>query len=229
MFSRRNGSPRRLGVHGFLLLASAALIDPFAAAAVELDLAPYVGIAGGVHFWPAYSNRDEVEADTEPGYSWSALVGLEVAAPSQGSAGDDGLPPIASLERFSVRFDVGVGQRFSPIHGINDSTTQRTGDGKTLQATSLHLNAWPGYRVSERWRIYAGAGGGGTWLRALGSDKRVWSAEVGLGAQVDLPTTGVETRLDIGWRSFFANSTKLRDALADFDAHGVTIGLFLLF
>ena len=25
----------------------------------------YAGIQGGVHFWPAYSNRDQVEADTD--------------------------------------------------------------------------------------------------------------------------------------------------------------------
>lgn len=84
-------------------------------------------------------------------------------------------------------------------------------------------------RVTTAVRIYAGGGGGGTWLRGLGSDKRVWSAQTGFGVLLDLPLEGCSARIDLGWRSFFANSAKLRDALADFDAHGGTLGFQVAF
>ncbi|MEM9177406.1 MAG: hypothetical protein AAGC67_19500, partial [Myxococcota bacterium] len=38
----------------------------------------YLGLHVGTHFWPAYSNRDQVEADTTPGYSYGIVGGLEL-------------------------------------------------------------------------------------------------------------------------------------------------------
>lgn len=184
---------------------------------------PYVGLQGGVFLWPAYSNRDEVEADTGPGFAWAIVGGLDFESDHAGVLSSS--PPLPLLERLGGRLELEVGQRFAGIHGINDGPLQLTGDGKTLRATSVQLNLWPAVRVAHALRVYLGGGGGGAWIRGLGSDKRVWSAQVGFGVLIDLPIQGHPVRLDLGWRSFFANSTKLRDALADFDAHGGSIGL----
>ena len=100
---------------------------------------------------------------------------------------------------------------------------------KAASRTSVQVNLWPAVRVATAVRIYAGGGGGGTWLRGLGSDKRVWSAQTGFGVLIDLPVEGFSARVDLGWRSFFANSAKLRNALADFDAHGAVLGFQVAF
>ena len=194
----------------------------------------YLGLAAGGHAWLAYSNRDEVEADTEPGYGWRAAVGVALfesyTSPSFEASASRSFGRAIS-DRLGARLGVEVGQRFSAIHGINDRSvsSQRTGDGKTLQATTLHVAAWPSVRIAEGWRLYVGGGGGVTWLRGLGSDQRVGSGETGLGVLYALPVERCRLVLDIGWRSFFASSTQLRGALADFDTHGVAIGLQVSF
>ena len=176
------------------LLASIVLAmgDAFADVSAE----PYVGLQGGVFLWPAYSNRDEVEADTGPGFAWAMVGGLDLE--SDDAKALPSLPPSRPLERLSGRLELEVGQRFAGIHGINDGPLQQTGDGKTLRATSVQLNLWPAFRVASALRVYAGGGGGGAWIRGLGSDKRVWSAQVGFGVLFDLPLRGHPVRLDLG-------------------------------
>lgn len=185
---------------------------------------PYVGVQGGVHFWPAYSNRDQVEADTGPGFSWSATGGIVMQAESWGPA-PPGHPVLTTLsERLGVRVEAEVGQRFSDIHGINDNMGQRTGDGKGLSMVHVHLSAWPSWKIASGWTYYAGGGVGASWLRALGSDAVVHSFQVGTGLLIDLPIGRFTPRLDLGWRSVFVDSVELRDRLTDFDAHGGIIG-----
>ena len=215
-------------LHAFagLVLLTSVLLGA-ADASAEVSLEPYVGLQGGVFLWPAYSNRDEVEADTGPGFSWAVVAGLDWAAGRHERLGRATRP--RSVERLSARLELEVGQRFADIHGINDGPSQLTGDGKTLRATSVQVNLWPAVRVATAVRIYAGGGGGGTWLRGLGSDKRVWSAQTGFGVLIDLPVEGFSVRVDLGWRSFFANSAKLRNGLADFDAHGAVLGFQVAF
>lgn len=197
------------------------------AEAAGFEVAPYVGVAGGLFLWPNYSNRDELEADTSPGYAWSGVLGLELRAGARGVASSQ--EPPFSLRRLGARFEVEGGQRIAPIHGINDGPLQLTGDGKLLRATSAQVNLWPHWRVSRRWHLYLGGGGGVTFIRALGSDKRVASGQVGLGAFYAFPVGSFTGRIDIGWRSFFADSTQLRGALSDFDAHGGNLAFQLGF
>jgi len=210
-------TPRNSALVHLLAIASTLIVVHDSKADVQID--PYVGLHAGIYIWPAYSNRDEVEADAEPGYQWGLVGGVNFETDSA----SDEAP--AAIDRLGTRLELEVGQRFSGLHGINDGPVQRTGDGKNLQATSVSFNLWPSVRISQACRFYAGGGGGGTWIRALGSDKRVWSAQTGLGFLIDVPVLGHDARVDLGWRSFFANSTKLRDALADFDAHGAILGL----
>lgn len=198
-----------------------------AAASAQIQTRPYLGIQGGTYLWPAYSNRDQVEADTAPGFAWAVVGGVALEADR---AESPRAPRISrSLRRLGARLELEVGQRFSPIHGINDGVEQRTGDGNVLRATSAHVNLWPSIRLTGAWRLYVGGGGGGTWIQGLGSDKRVWSVQTGLGVLFEIPVETLPLRLDLGWRSFFANSTNLRGALADFDAHGGVLGCQLAF
>lgn len=209
-----------------ILIVSGAL-GPADHARAEILVSPYVEVQGGVSLWPAYSNRDEVEADTGPGFSGALLGGVELSAPEADRV--PGFLERVFRERFSTRIELEANYRYAKIHGVNDGSLQRTGDGKTLRAISALVNVWPTWKFAEGFHVYAGGGGGGTFIRALGSDKRVWNGQVGLGLLIGLPIERVDVQLDLGWRSFFANSTKLRDGLTDFDTHGGVIGFQLGF
>lgn len=214
---------KRRGAHALLLLAVLVhLLDGDAARAAE----GYVGLQAGVHFWPAYSNRDQVEADTNPGFSWAVLGGANLGAQD--------LPHASRLRellspRLGLRLEAEVGQRFSLLHGVNDDMGQRTADGKRIQTTSAHLNVWPSWTIAERFSLYLGGGVGASWIRTLGSDKVRLSLQAGTGLLIELPIDSVPLRLDIGWRSYFASSAEYRDRLVDFNTHGANIGLHLGF
>ena len=77
------------------LLASIVLAmgDAFADVSAE----PYVGLQGGVFLWPAYSNRDEVEADSGPGFAWAMVGGLDLE--SDDARALPSLPPPSRLRR----------------------------------------------------------------------------------------------------------------------------------
>lgn len=186
----------------------------------------YAGIQGGVHFWPAYSNRDQVEADTDAGYSWAGVLGVDLLARD--------LPPDSSLwpflwERLGLRLEIEGGQRYSDLHGVNDDFGQRTADGKSLEATTALFNVWPTVRVTEGWTAYVGGGVGTAWIRTLGSDKLRLGLQAGTGLLIDLPFEAIPMRLDIGWRSFFASSAEYRDRLVDFNTHGAVLGIHVKF
>jgi len=186
----------------------------------------YVGIQGGVHFWPAYSNRDQVEADTDAGYSWGFVLGADLLATDL-----DPRSPVRTFlsDRLGLRLEAEVGQRFSDLHGINDDLGQRTADGKTLQATSAFFNLWPTVRIAGGWTAYVGGGVGSSWIRTLGSDKVRLTLQAGTGVLIELPIDALPVRLDIGWRSFFASSAEYRDRLVDFNTHGAVIGIHVKF
>ena len=182
----------------------------------------YVGLQGGTHFWPAYSNRDQVEADTTPGVSWGAVLGLDLGGESlpEGSGLRSGLS-----SRLRLRVEIEVGQRWSDLHGVNDDLGQRTADGKTVQATSALFNLWPSWTFAEGWSAYLGGGVGNAWVRTLGSDKSRLALQGGAGVLIELPIDAIPARIDIGWRSFFASSAEYRDRLVDFNTHGPVVGI----
>lgn len=182
----------------------------------------YAGLQAGTHFWPAYSNRDQVEADTTPGASWAVVLGLDL--------GSEDLPAQSGLRSalspsLRLRLEVEVGQRFSDLHGVNDDMGQRTADGKTVQATSALFNLWPSWTFAEGWSAYLGGGIGNAWVRTLGSDKSRLALQGGAGVLIELPTEAVPIRIDVGWRSYFASSAEYRDRLVDYNTHGPVVGV----
>lgn len=186
---------------------------------------PFVGVQGGLHLWPAYSNRDQVEADTAPGYSWALVAGVDLGWDPPGSTVSGQRKTQSFVERLGGRVALEAGQRFSDIHGLNTSTGQSTADGSTLRVTTVHLNFWPSYEIIPRWEIYLGIGGGVSWLRGLGSRSRVASFETGLGLRYALPIDAAAIWIDIGWRSYFADGAQFRNSLIDFDTHGAALGV----
>lgn len=189
-------------------------------AAPARAIEPYGGIQLGAYVWPAFSNRNQVEADTLPGISVSLLGGIEMRMNELWPTA-----PTTFGERFGTRIELEVNERISAIHGVNDSAGQRTADGQTLYATSALVNVWPSWQWSPRWRTYLGAGVGVSWIRALGSDASVFSVQTGAGVVVDFPLGSWTLGLDIGWRSLWSSSVELTAGRTDFDSHGGVIGL----
>ena len=187
----------------------------------------YVGLQAGGYVWPAYSNRNQVEADTLPGVAASLLGGVRVRGADMDLLGSR-LSSVLS-GHLGIRSELEVSQRFSAIHGVNDVDGQRTADGQTLYATSLMANTWPEWAWDDRWSTYAGAGVGVTWVRALGSDASVFSVQTGAGVLVDFTVSKMLLTLDVGWRSLWQSSVQLTAGRTDFDAHGGAIGLHLRF
>lgn len=212
-FARRFGR----GLGPTLILSS--LLATSAARAVE----PYASIELGFYFWPAYSNRNQVEADTSPGGSGSLALGVQLGEEDWAALGP-GVPRLIR-ERLGARIEVAGAQRISPIHGVNDKDGQRTADGQTLYATSALANFWPSWAWGDRWRTYAGGGLGASWIRALGSDAAVFSVQTGAGVQIDVPAGDWTFGFDIGWRSLWNASVQLNAGRTDFDAHGAIIGI----
>lgn len=210
---RRGASGFRLAVVFGLVLAA----GPVQAA----DL--HAGVQLGAYVWPAYSNRNQVEADTLPGGAVSLVGGVTTTREDLVSLFPSAPEELA--ERLAARFELEVAQRISPIHGVNDDSGQRTADGQTLYATSILANFWPEWSFGERWATYAGGGPGVTWVRALGSDASVFSVQTGAGVLYDLPVGGGTLRFDFGWRSLWSASVELNAGRTDFDAHGGVLGI----
>jgi len=97
-----------------------------------------VGLRGVIFAWPAYTNRDALGADTGAGFALAVVGGLDLESASAKDISS--LPPPRLLEGFSDRLEREVDQRFAGIHGINDGSLQRTGDGKALRATIVEFD-----------------------------------------------------------------------------------------
>ncbi len=201
-----------------MLVAMAGIGAAWPVAAVE----PYVGIQLGGYVWPAYSNRNQVEADTLPGVAGSVLGGVQLEMNELWPSA-----PTNIGERIGGRVELEISQRISAIHGVNDEAGQRTADGETLYATSALVNLWPSWAWTPRLRLYVGGGLGVSWIRALGSDAPAFSVQTGAGVYVDFPFERFTLGLDVGWRSLWSASVQLDAGRTDFDAHGGAIALHI--
>lgn len=208
------------------VVASIAVVLCTAAASDAFAVDGYLGLQVGTHFWPAYSNRDQVEADTTPGYSYGLVGGVEIGSDDlpDGAAAREAITP-----RLRLRVEAEISQRFSDLHGVNDDMGQRTADGQTIRATTAFFNLWPAWAFNEDVSAYLGGGVGASWIQTLGSDKTRVTFQGGAGVLIDLPVHAVPLRVDLGWRSFFASSAEYRDRLVDFNTHGPIVGLQLEF
>ena len=211
---------------GARALAPIALVVCLFAGAAAHAVEGHVGLQVGTHFWPAYSNRDQVEADTTPGYSWMAVGGIDL--------GREIFPEESWLRtrltpRLRVRMEIEVGQRFSDLHGVNDDLGQRTADGKKIRATNAFFNLWPAWAFTDRVTGYLGGGIGSAWIQTLGSDRMRLALQGGAGFLIELPTEAIPLTVDLGWRSYFASSAEYRDRLVDYNTHGPTVGIQLTF
>ena len=201
------------------LVLGLVFVVPEPAYAVE----PHAGLQIGAYVWPAFSNRNQVEADTLPGLAVSLLLGVTTTPDDLTSLFPSASETIA--ERLSARVELEVAQRFSAIHGVNDELGQRTADGQTLYATSILANFWPAWSWGRGVSTYAGGGPGVSWVRALGSDAAVFSVQTGAGVLVELPFGDGAVHLDLGWRSLWSSSVQLTAGRTDFDAHGGVLGI----
>ena len=163
----------------------------------------YVAVQAGGHLWPDRSNHDDLEADSDPGFSGGAAAGL-----------------IARRGDFSARLEIEAVHRVSAIHGRNSGGDHRSADGEDLHATALSLNLWPAWEFSPGWRLYAGGGGGGSWLQALDDDVIAPHWQAGGGVAYDL---GERFSLDLGYRYYRVAERDLGGFGAGYDTHGPMI------
>lgn len=116
-------TPKRRFVAGLSLLTS--ILIGVGDAVADVSVEPYVGLQGGVFLWPAYSNRDEVEADTGPGFAWAIVGGLDLAS-------DRGevltySPPSRRVERLSGRLELEVASASQAFTGSTMAPSSRPG------------------------------------------------------------------------------------------------------
>ena len=216
---------REPGLRARIVASIAGILGSlWAPAALAID--GHVGLQIGTHFWPAYSNRDQVEADITPGYSYGLVGGVEIGS------GDlpEGSPIRSAITpRLRLRVEIEVSQRRSDLHGVNDDVGQRTADGKTIRATSALFNAWPAWDFNDDVAAYLGGGVGVSWIKTLGSDKTRLTLQGGAGVLIAFPIESLPMNVDLGWRSFFASSAEYRGRLVDLNTHGPIVGIQLEF
>lgn len=200
-----------------------ALFGALVCAGPTRAVEPYAALEVGAYTWPAFSNRNQIEADTLPGLSVSLAGGVEFLA--RDFLSEANTRPGSFLDRLGGRIELAASQRISAIHGVNDDAGQRTADGKTLYATTGLVNGWASWALSDRVRIYGGGGLGMSWIKALGSDATVFSSQSGAGVRFRWPIGSASLDLDLGWRSLWSSSVQLDRGRIDFDAHGGVIGL----
>ena len=188
-------------VIGFLL----ALLTPIAAVAAD----PYAFVEGGVVFSPDRSNNDEVEFGDEAGGSFAAGIGQRYS--------------LSDRWRIGVEGQV-IGQGI-PLHGRNDKR-HATADGRYFWLAGLTANAWPEYRLNDRWSLYGGGGAGPSVITAFGSSAPTVLVIGGAGARFEASD---DLTLDLGARYYWTAPATVNGAKSTYDSFGPSFRLMWFF
>lgn len=188
-------------VVGFLL----ALLTPIAAVAAD----PYAFVEGGVVFSPDRSNNDEVEFGDEAGGSLAAGIGQRYS--------------LSDRWRIGVEGQV-IGQGI-PLHGRNDKR-HATADGRYFWLAGLTANAWPEYRLNDRWSLYGGGGAGPSVITAFGSSAPTVLVIGGAGARFEASDDLI---LDLGGRYYWTAPATVNGAKSTYDSFGPSFRLMWFF
>ena len=188
-------------VIGFLL----ALLTPMAAVAAD----PYVFVEGGVAFALDRSNQDEVEFGDEPGGSFAAGIGQRYSLSDRWRVGVEGQV---------------IGQGI-PLHGRNRKRPENT-EGRYFWLAGLTANAWPEYRLNDRWLLYGGGGGGPSVITALGSSALTVLVIGGVGVRFEASD---DVTLDLGGRYYWTAPATVNGAESKYNSFGPSFRLMWFF
>ncbi len=157
----------------------------------------YVAGLAGPQWWPDTSNGDEVEAGSEAGWVAGGAAGYRW-----------------TFEQWLLRLEGEAAHRRNNVHGRNDQG--RASADENMDVTSVLVNVWPEFPISETVGVYVGGGIGGARVDTFGEDDYGLAHQVGLGFTIDLDLWS----LDLGYRYFAVSQTDHDGAEANYDSRG---------